>query len=278
MRVGFVGLGSQGAPMAERIAAAGWPLTIYARRPQSLERFSDSPAVVAASLSELASRSDLVGVCVVDDAQVEQVLGGESGLLAGMSAGGIVAVHSTVHPDTCRRQAHLGASRGVSVVDAPVSGGAAAASAGRLSVLAGGPAEAIDRCRPVFESFAGTILHLGPVGSGQVAKLINNLLFVAHLGLARDAVAFGDRLGVAADGLEESLLAGTGASAALEIIHRARSLGALSAGTALLEKDVELTAAVAGAAGLDLSALGDAARHGLDLLRAAGQDGPQYDR
>ena len=106
-----------------------------------------------------------------------------------MKPGSVIAVHSTVHPDTCKALAKTAASKRVSVIDAPVSGGGPAAAAGRLMVMVGGEADAVERCRPVFESYADPVVHLGELGSGQTTKLLNNLLFTANLGTAAGAVA-----------------------------------------------------------------------------------------
>ena len=105
MRVGFIGLGSQGGPMARAIVDAGFETTLWARRPASLEPYADTAAKIAESPAELGAASDLVCLCVVGDADVEEVLGGDTGVLAGMADGGIIAIHSTVHPDTCRKLA-----------------------------------------------------------------------------------------------------------------------------------------------------------------------------
>src|SRR4051794_28493130 len=102
MRVGFIGLGSQGAPMARRVVGGGYELTLWARRPTSVEPYADTAAKVAATPAELAATSDLVCLCVVGDDDVKQVLEGDTGVLAGLAAGGIIAIHSTIHPDTCR--------------------------------------------------------------------------------------------------------------------------------------------------------------------------------
>ncbi|WP_280364150.1 NAD(P)-dependent oxidoreductase, partial [Nocardia abscessus] len=131
MRVGFIGLGSQGAPMARRIVEGGYPTTLWARRPAALEPFADTAAVTAASPAALAARSDLVCLCVVGDADVREVVTGDNGVLAGLAPGSIIAVHSTVHPDTCRELAESAAAQQVAVIDAPVSGGGAAAAGGR---------------------------------------------------------------------------------------------------------------------------------------------------
>ena len=144
MRIGFIGLGSQGGPMARRIVEAGYPTTLWARRPDTLEPFADTAAKVAASPAELAAASDLVCLCVVGDADIEEITGGEHGVLAGLKPGSVIAVHSTVHPDTCKELAKKAVAQGVSVVDAPVSGGGPAAAEGRLLVMVGGDGR---RCR-----------------------------------------------------------------------------------------------------------------------------------
>ena len=100
-KVGFIGLGSQGGPMARRIVESGFPLTMWARRPESLEPYADTAASVASTPAEVGAASDVVGICVVGDADVEDVLLRPDGVLAGMPAGGVVAIHSTIHPDTC---------------------------------------------------------------------------------------------------------------------------------------------------------------------------------
>ncbi|HSS26187.1 MAG TPA: NAD(P)-binding domain-containing protein, partial [Mycobacterium sp.] len=137
MKVGFIGLGSQGGPMARRIVEGGYPMTLWARRPATLEPFADTPAKVAESPAEVAAASDLVCLCVVGDDDIEEITGDQHGVLAAMKPGSIIAVHSTVHPDTCRKLAKKFGARNVSVIDAPVSGGGGAASQRRLLVMVG---------------------------------------------------------------------------------------------------------------------------------------------
>ncbi|MBW8482695.1 NAD(P)-dependent oxidoreductase [Actinomadura parmotrematis] len=250
MRVGFIGLGSQGGPMARRIVEAGHPTTLWARRPATLEAFAGTAAAVAASPAELGAASDIVCVCVVDDAGVEEVVSGPDGVLDGLAEGGTVIVHSTVHPDTPRRLAERGAARGVSVLDAPVSGGGPAAEQGRLLVMVGGDADVLERCRPVLAAHADPIVHLGPLGAGQVAKLLNNVLFTANLGAAAGTVALGRELGVDAARLAEVIAHGSGASFALDRVSAAGgTLDRIAAHAgALLRKDVGLIASLAGPA------------------------------
>jgi 3-hydroxyisobutyrate dehydrogenase-like beta-hydroxyacid dehydrogenase len=248
MRVGFIGLGSQGAPMAQRIVAAGHPTTLWARRPAALEPFAGTAARVADSPAALAAESDLVCLCVVNDADVEQV-GTE--VLGTLASGGVIAVHSTVHPDTCRALAERAATRGIAVVDAAVSGGAPAAQAGTLVVLVGGDAEVVERCRPVFASYGDPVAHLGPLGSGQIAKIINNVLFTANLGTAASALALGAELGIDRARLAEVVVHGSGRSYGLENVKNAGgTLDRIAAYAGeLLQKDTRLATELADKAG-----------------------------
>jgi len=138
--------------------------------------------------------------------------------LGGLEPGGVIAVHSTVHPNTCRELAKKAGAQGVSVFDAPVSGGGVAASKRRLLVMVGGEAAVVERCRPVFETFADPIVHLGELGSGQTAKLLNNLLFTANLATAATALSLANDLGVSPDRLTEVVSRSSGNSFALNAI------------------------------------------------------------
>ena len=268
MRVGFIGLGSQGGPMARQIVDGGYHTTLWARRPASLEPFADTAAKVAGSPAELGAASDLVCICVVGDADVEEVLGGDTGVLAGMTAGGIIAIHSTVHPDTCRNLAETAAAQGISLIDAPVSGGGPAAAERRLLVMAGGDPDVLERCRPVFETHANAIVHLGGVGAGQITKLLNNLLFTANLATAKTALALGEALGVSTESLTDVMSHGSGNSFALNSIGRfGGSLDLLASVAAeLLRKDVRLVADIAGKTHASPGAVLDAADAALELM------------
>ena len=267
MRVGFIGLGSQGGPIARRIIDAGYPTTLWARRPATLEPFADTPAKVAESAAEVAAASDLVCLCVVGDADVDEVTGGDRGVLAGLEPGGVIAVHSTVHPDTCRKLASQAGAQGVSVLDVPVSGGGPAAAKGRLLAMVGGDADVVERCRPVFESYANPVVHLGGLGSGQTTKLLNNLLFTANLGTAATALSLAKALGVSADRFIEVVSRSSGDSFALNTIGGTGSLDRLAglAGT-LLQKDVRLIVDLANQASARGGAVLDAADAALNLM------------
>ncbi len=247
MRVGFIGLGSQGGPMARRIVEGGWELTLWARRAASVEPYADTAAKVASTPAELGAASDLVCLCVVGDDDVRQVLDGPDGVLAGMATGGLLAIHSTVHPDTCRAIAELAAQRGVSVIDAPVSGGGPAAAEGTLLVMAGGEEADVERARPVFATFADPVVHLGGLGSGQVTKILNNLLFSANLGSAVSTLDLGEALGVPRDRLCQVLARGSATSKAVSSISMFGGTleGLAPIAGALLQKDVRHAAALA---------------------------------
>jgi len=267
VRVGFIGLGSQGGPMARRIVEGGYETTLWARRPATLEPFADTAAKIAESLAELAAASDLVCLCVVGDADIEELTDGEDGLLAAMQPGGVIAVHSTVHPNTCRDLAKRADSQGISIVDAPVSGGGPAASEGRLLVMVGGDADVVERCRPVFETYADPVVHLGDLGSGQTTKLLNNLLFTANLGTAAAVLSLADALGVSPDRLTEVVSRSSGNSFALNALGGVGGLERLAglAGT-LLQKDVRLVVDLADRAAAPAGAVLDAADATLTLM------------
>jgi 3-hydroxyisobutyrate dehydrogenase len=273
--VGFIGLGSQGAPMARRIIDAGYPVTLWARRPATLEPFAGTPAKVAASPAELAADSDLVCVCVVSDADVEEVVAGKEegageagGVLAGLGRGGVIAVHSTVHPDTCRRLAARAGAQDVRLIDAPVSGGGQAAAEGHLLVMAGGDPEVVEFCRPVFATYGDPVAHLGPLGTGQLTKLLNNALFTAHLATAASTLALGQALGVDPGRLAEVISHGSGSSFALDRIAATGGTLDLMAPFAgpLLQKDVRLVADLADTAGVPAGAVMAAADAALELM------------
>jgi 3-hydroxyisobutyrate dehydrogenase len=246
LRVGFAGLGSQGGPMARRIIEDGFQTTLWARRPESLEPYDGSGAIYAPDRRQLGAASDVLCLCVVGDADVDDILRGDQGALAAMAPGGIVVIHSTVHPDTCRRLATDFAK--LHFVDAPVSGGGHMAAAKALLVMVGGDSTVVDRCRPVLDAFANPLVHVGGLGAGQAAKLLNNALFTAQLGMAASTFSVAADLGVDLDALSRVLSTGSGRSYAGEVIANSGhglSVMAQLAGR-LLAKDVGILAGMLG--------------------------------
>jgi len=242
--VGFIGLGSQGGPMARRIVESGYPLLLWARRPEVLAAFKDTPAIAVAGIGELGASAEHVGVCVVDDAGVRQVC---EALIPAMRPGGRIAVHSTVHPNTVIELAERAALRRVALIDAPVSGGGPAAAARALTVMVGGEQQAVSAARPIFEAFGGLIVRVGGVGAGQMAKLVNNALMAAHLAIAHHGLEAGAALGLDRAALCEIVKASSGRSYGFEVCARMPALSAFGHGAKLLAKDVRLLGELLGA-------------------------------
>jgi 3-hydroxyisobutyrate dehydrogenase len=242
--VGFIGLGSQGGPMASRIIDAGFPTFLWARRPESLAPYANTAAKTAATLAELGEACDIVSICVLDDAGVTATC---DNLLPAMRPGGIVVIHSTILPETCIKLAARFAERNIALIDAPVSGGGQGAADGTLTVMLGGDAQAIATARPVFESFAGLILHLGPIGAGQNAKLVNNTLMAANMALADAALAAAAALNIDRAALIDLIKVSSGRSYAFEVRARLPDASMFTHGAMLLAKDVGLLGAVLGA-------------------------------
>ena len=243
MRVGFIGLGSQGGPMARRLIESGYSVTLWARRPDAFASFSDLSFDKARSVADLGARTDHVGVCVVDDAGVQEIC---AELIPAMQPGSRLAIHSTVHPNTVIALAKRAADRGVSLIDAPVSGGGPAAAARTLTVMCGGSEADITAARPIFESFAGLIVRVGDVGAGQMAKLINNALMAAHLATAHSAVSASKSLGLDVTAIKQIVKVSSGRSFGFDVYARLPDPSAFGHGAKLLLKDVRLLGEVLG--------------------------------
>ena len=240
-KTGFIGVGSQGGPMAHRIVDAGLDLTVWARRPEALEAYVAKGAKAAASVAELGAACDHVGICVVTDADVFQIT---DQLIPVMKSGSRIAIHSTILPESCITLEAQCAARGIQLIDAPVSGGLPAAEAGTLTVMCGASAEAFAAAKPVFETFGGLIVLLGPPGAGQKAKIVNNALLSAHLGIAYHALAAAEALGIDRKALAELVSQSSGRSMGMEIYSRMPQPPVPWLGGPLLVKDMNLLQAI----------------------------------
>ncbi len=239
--IGFIGIGSQGGPMAHRIVDAGLPLVVWARRPETLEAYIAKGAVAAASVAELGAQCEHVGVCVVNDADVRQVL---AELIPAMTPGSRIAIHSTVLPETVRDLEAQAAAHGIGLIDAPVSGGSPAAEAGTLTVMCGGDPATFEAAKPVFDTFAKLVVLLGPVGAGQNVKIINNAMLAANMGIAYAAFDCGAALGVDRAAMATLIKESSGRSMGFEVYARLPTPNAFTTGAPLLVKDVNLLKAV----------------------------------
>jgi 3-hydroxyisobutyrate dehydrogenase len=202
-RWGFVGLGQMGTPMAARIAGAGLPLTVLCRRPAHQEAAAAMSASAATDVRQLAEASDVVSVCVRDERQIDELMV-EAGLLAAARRGTVFAIHSTVGAQECRRLHGLAVERGLSVVDAPVSGLPVRARSGELAIFVGGSAADVDLLQPGLLAM-GRPVHTGPVGSGQITKLLNNLVSLSTIAAIVEALRLADQHGMSRTAVREAL-------------------------------------------------------------------------
>ena len=205
IRVGFVGLGNQGKPIAAHLAPAGFDTTVYDLAPEPVAELVATGAVAAQSPREVGAQSDVVGVCVPEDEHVRAVVLGEDGLLAGLGEGGVVLVHSTILPETAAALAAAAGPRGVTILDACVTGGAARAQARQITYLIGGDAAAIETARPYFEATTDVpVVHAGELGSGAKLKLCINLITYIQWAAAYESMALARAIGLPQEVLEEA--------------------------------------------------------------------------
>ncbi len=211
-RVGFIGLGAMGRPMSGNVMKAGFPLTVWARRPESADELRAAGAGWADSPGKLAAMVDVLILCVTNSPDVEALVSGTEGILTGASKNLIVVDMSTIAPEMSRSLAERCQAQGVRFLDAPVSGGTVAAESGTLSVMVGGEAEALARARPVLEAMGRKIFHVGPSGSGEVIKLVNNVLAGAIAAATAEALVLGAKAGADVATMAEVIGASSGAS------------------------------------------------------------------
>jgi 3-hydroxyisobutyrate dehydrogenase-like beta-hydroxyacid dehydrogenase len=206
-RVGVIGLGKMGLPMARRLAERGFAVIGYDVALAALKAAAAAGVQPVNSPKAVAATSDLVIVVVGFDQEVEAVIFGENGLLAGASDGAIVAIASTIAPRTMKKlAARLPAKPAVTLLDIPLCRGEGAAQEGKLLIMGGGDKVAFDACRPVFQAFADSIYHLGPTGAGQVGKMVNNLILWATISANEEGLKLGATLGVDREALRAALL------------------------------------------------------------------------
>lgn len=188
-RIGFAGLGTMGAAMAAHLARAGYPLSVWNRTPGKAGELVGLGATEAATPADLARASDIVVICVSDTPDVEAILFGPAGVAQGAAPGSLVIDCSTIAPAATRDFAERLALQGVGLVDAPVSGGSEGAQKATLTIFVGGDPMAFERARPILATIGRTITNVGPVGSGQAVKAVNQVILAgAYLGVAEGIV------------------------------------------------------------------------------------------
>jgi len=211
-RIGFIGLGIMGRPMARNVMKAGFPLTVWNRSRPGIDELASEGAAEATGPADVARRSDIVITIVGDSPDVEHVALGPEGIIEGAHPGLVHVDMTTMSPDVTRRIAERLAEAGIEMLDAPVSGGQQGAIDGTLSIMIGGRKETLERCRPVLEAMGGKIVHCGPSGAGQTVKLCNQIaVAMTNLGMC-EALVFAARSGIDPRVMIEAVSAGAGTS------------------------------------------------------------------
>ena len=195
-RVAVIGLGRMGGPMADHVIAAGHDVHVFDVAPDAVAPRVAAGATAAASPGEAAVGATVVSVVVFDDAQATEVVAGRDGVLRTLEPGAVVAIHTTVTLDTIHALAAAAEHHGVVVLDAGISGGEAGAHAGTLLSLVGGPADAVERVRPVLMAFSKDVLHAGPLGAGMALKLARNAVGYSWMLAVHEAMELADGSGV----------------------------------------------------------------------------------
>jgi 3-hydroxyisobutyrate dehydrogenase len=222
MRVAVIGLGTMGAPMAGHLLDAGHRVVVHNRTRDRERPLADRGAERAESPADAARGADVVLTCVSDTPDLEEVLFGERGVAAGMGRGATVVDCSTVSPTATADMAARLAAHGAGLVDAPVSGGSEGAERGTLTIFVGGERAHVERARPVLEAIGSRITHLGPSGSGQAAKAVNQVMIAGTYATVGEGIALAEAAGLPLEPLMEALGAGAAASWVLE--NRARNM------------------------------------------------------
>jgi len=196
LRLGFIGLGLMGKPMAAHLLRAGFPLTVHNRSQAAVAELVAAGAAVAASPAGVAAATDLIFTCLPDSPDVERIVLGPQGILAGARPGLIVVDHSTILPATARKLAEALAARGLQFLDAPVSGGQLGSQNGTLTIMVGGDAAALETARPALQAYSSTITHIGGPGAGQVAKCCNQIMVASQMAAMAELLVFARKAGV----------------------------------------------------------------------------------
>jgi len=246
VKAGFIGLGSMGAPIARRLARSGFDVIGCDISEEMLAAFDEPGTVRESDPIATARQSEMLGICVRTDTQLEQLTGGGE-LFEALGNGGLVILHSTVSPELAQRLAAKAKEYGVGFVDVGVSGGGPAAIEGQLSLFVGGEDADVERARPWLEAIGKKLSHLGPVGRGQEGKLLNNLISIANYGMSAAIMDVGVDMGFDRQQLTDAFMAGSAQSFALRVgpgmVQPREGLGAPGTFQGLhdlLKKDVDL--------------------------------------
>jgi 2-hydroxy-3-oxopropionate reductase len=276
-KLGFIGLGVMGRPMALNLIKGGYAMTVYARRAEAAAPLIAAGALAAANPAEVARAADVVFSLVTASVDSEEVALGAQGIAEGARAGSVVIDMATISPLVTRRIARALAARGIEHMDAPVSGGPAGAQGATLSIMAGGKPQVFARVKPLFECLGKTILHMGDNGAGQVTKACNQLCLTVTAEAVAEALALARSCGLDPARVHEALMGGVAASRVLELFGRrmvSRDFGA-GIDSRLYHKDLGIVLELAQEAGLPLPA-GAVVKQQINALMGAGEGNADF--
>ena len=271
LKIGFIGLGVMGRPMAVHLLRAGYALGVFARRPEAAAPLLAAGASPSETPAALASRSDVIITMVTATSDVEEVLLGANGVLAGAKRGSTVIDMSTIAPQATVRIAAALAAKQVRMLDAPVTGGPSGAEAATLTIMVGGDSSVLTEMRPVLERLGRQIVHMGGHGAGQIAKACNQLALLVNAEGVAEALMLGVRCGLDAHALRKALLGGIAASRVLEVFGERMAQRQFMPGmaTRLYDKDLNIVLDLAREARQHVPA-GAVVRKHLDEMLARG--------
>jgi len=271
IKLGFVGLGIMGRPMALNLRKAGHALWVYARRAESMQPLSDAGATACVSPQDVAAKSDITFICVSDTPDVEHVILGDKGLIHGVRNGSVVVDMSTISPVATRRFAEELGKHGAEMLDAPVSGGEIGAASATLSIMAGGKPEVYECVKPYFAAMGKSIVLVGGYGAGQVAKACNQIVAAVTIQAVAEAMIFARKQGVDAGKVRDALMGGFAGSRILDVHGKRMLENDFKPGfkTRLHQKDLKIVIDVAHTLGIGLPATALVAQQ-LNALMGAG--------
>ncbi|HPZ81347.1 MAG TPA: 2-hydroxy-3-oxopropionate reductase [Candidatus Atribacteria bacterium] len=215
--IGFIGLGIMGKPMCRNLLQAGYPVVVYTRTKSKIEEMVKEGAQGAKTPREVGEKSEVVITMLPDAPQVEEVILGERGVIKGIERGKIVVDMSSIDPLSTRRIGEVLVSQGVEMLDAPVSGGEEGAIKGDLSIMVGGKKEVFEKCLPIFQVLGKTITYVGELGSGEMTKLINQIIVAVNLAALGEAFTLGAKAGLKAETMYQALRGGMAGSKVMDM-------------------------------------------------------------
>jgi 2-hydroxymethylglutarate dehydrogenase len=275
MKVGFIGLGAMGKPMAKRLLDASYELFVYNRSAEKVAELEANGAISCVSPAEVAEKACVTLLSLPNSTIVSQVVAGENGVLSTASVGDIIVDLSSVDPGCSRNLATAAAKKGVGYIDAPVSGGVAGAAAGSLTIMVGGQEDNLEKVDPVLRVLGKNIVHVGDVGAGDAIKIVNNMILGSNMAILAEALVLGKKLGLSGKVMSEIIGQGSGKSYVLDAkLEKFILSGNFEPGFAvdLQHKDLGLAMDAAKDAGVPVP-MGSFATQLFEMARAKGLGG-----